>query len=332
LLFDANIAPLSLNEVADLVRAAEAVGFDGLWSNETRHDPFLPLAVAAAHSHHVSLGTAIAVGFARSPTTLAYTAWDLARASAGRFILGLGTQVQAHVERRFGMPWPSSPIGKLRELVAAVRAVWQAWQTGERLNFRRKHYQLTLMTPFFDPGPIDHPRIPIYLAGVNRGLAALAGEIADGFFVHPLHSVGYVGQVVRPAIGEAARRAGRRAEDVALMITAFTATDGSQEEEVRSHLAFYASTPSYRPVMAHHGWVDTALELSARARRGAWEAMPGLITREMLDTFAVLAPPERLGEALVRRYAGVADRLALYTPFQPDADERLWRMCREAVV
>lgn len=244
---DVNIAPDSLSGVGPLAEAAEALGFDCLWTSETQHDPFLPLGLIAGATQSIHFGTAVAIAFARSPTTTAYTAWDLAAASGGRFILGLGTQVRAHVERRFGLRWPKSPVGQLREFVAALRALWRAWQTGERLNQRGHYYKLTLMTPFFNPGPIDHPQIPIFLAAVNPGLIGLAGEIADGLHGHPLHSARYLRQVVRPALAAGCKRAGRDPDGIELSVTAFVATDEQMAAEVRSQISFYASTPSYRP-------------------------------------------------------------------------------------
>ena len=207
---DASLPPVSLKDVPAIAVAAERMGFDALWSTETTHDPFLPGALVAEHTQRLYFGTAVAIAFARSPATLAYTAWDLAQASSGRFILGLGTQVKAHVERRFGMPWPASVVGKLREQIAAIRAFWQTWQSGERLNFRGEYYKLTLMSPFFNPGPIPYPEVPIYLAGVNSGLARLAGECAAGFHAHPFHSPRYLREIVLPAIEQGAvKPAGR---------------------------------------------------------------------------------------------------------------------------
>ncbi len=197
---DVSLPPVPLKSVPEIAREAEAIGFDALWSSETMHDPFLPGALIAEHTRSLRFGTAIAVAFGRSPATLAYTSWDLAQSSSGRFMLGLGTQVKAHVEKRFGMPWPESVVGMLREQIQAVRAFWHTWQTGEPLNFRGSYYKLTLMTPFFNPGPIPNPNIPIYVAGVNTGLAQLAGEAADGFLVHPFHTTEYLTQVLMPAI------------------------------------------------------------------------------------------------------------------------------------
>jgi probable F420-dependent oxidoreductase len=323
--FDASIHPVSLKEVPELAQAGESQGLDALWTSETQHDPFLPLALAAEHTTSLRLGTAIAVGFARSPGAVAYTAWDLAQASGGRFILGLGTQVRAHIERRFGMPWPDSPVGKLREFIQAVRALWRTWQHGERLNMRGEYYKLTLMTPFFNPGPIEHPDIPVYIAGVNTGLCRLAGEIAEGFLVHPYHSVRYLREVVQPAIAQGAQSVGRKQEDVSLVVTAFVVTEPEEEAFARAQLAFYASTPSYRPVMELHGWGDVAQDLSVLVREQKWDEMAALISEEMLETFAVVASAGDLAPALRSRYEGLADRLMLYLPFTVGKQEEFWR-------
>ena len=325
---DAALAPVSLRDVPSLAVAAEAVGFDAIWTSETQHDPFLPLGLVAEHTTRLQFGTAIAIGFARSPTVLAHTAWDLAAASGGRFLLGLGTQVQAHIERRFGMPWPDSPAGALRELILSLRAIWNTWQTGERLNFRGEVYRLTLMTPFFSPAPMENPSIPIYLAGVNRALCRLAGEVADGLHAHPLHSAEYLRQVVRPALQDGADSAGRDAADVTLSVSVLTATGPAEEDFVRSQIAFYASTPSYRPVMTLHGWGDAADRLSALARRGAWAEMPAVIDGDMLRTFAVVAGEGNLAQALRDRYGGLVDRVPLYLPFRPGERDMFWRSLR----
>lgn len=323
--FDAALPPTTLNEVPQIAEAAEAFGFDGLWAAETQHDPFLPCALIAEHTSRLSFGTAIAVAFARSPANLAYVAWDLAAQSGGRFILGLGTQVKAHIERRFGMPWPESVTGKLREQLQAVRLFWDSWQHGTKLNFRGTHYKLTLMSPFFNPGPIEHPAIPIYIAGVNEGLARLAGELCNGFVVHPFHSPRYLQQVILPAVESGLARTGRRRSDVALSVTAFVATNPEEREYARSQLAFYASTPSYRPVMVLHGWGEVAEKLSAHAARGEWDAMPSLLTDEMLQVFCLTAAEGDLPAALKERYTGLADRLSIYSPFRPGQKDDFWR-------
>lgn len=322
---DTSLPPTSLAQVPAYARAAEELGFDTLWSSETQHDPFLPGALIAEHTQKLRFGTAVAISFARSPATLAYTAWDLAQASGGRFILGLGTQVKAHIERRFGMPWPDSVVGKLREQIAAIRAFWHTWQTGERLNFRGEYYRLSLMSPFFNPGPIEHPEIPIYIAGVNTGLARLAGETADGFHVHPFHSPRYLREVLLPAIAAGAEQAGREPQQVKIALTAFAATSPEEESFARAQIAFYASTPSYRPVFALHGWEEVAEQLSGLAARGEWGEMFGLVDEEMLGTFCVRAEAEALPAAIQARYWGLADHLALYMPFTPGEQDSFWR-------
>jgi probable F420-dependent oxidoreductase len=325
MLFDAVLPPASLSNLPEIARAAEVTGLRALWSAETQHDPFLPLAIAAEHTQRIHLGTAIAVAFARSPTVLAHTAWDLADASRGRFILGLGTQVRAHVERRFGMPWPESPAGKLRDMLQALRAVWRSWQEGEPLRHEGPYHRLTLMTPFFNPGPIEHPAIPVYIAGVNPALCRLAGEEANGFVAHPYHSAAYLRQVVRSEIDAGAARAGRAPADICLSVTVLAATDEAETEFARSQIAFYASTPSYRPVMEHHGWGEVADRLRALSRQMAWGEMPSLISDEMLSTFAVVATEATLAERLLERYTGLADRLSLYLPFMPGSRDRFWQ-------
>lgn len=323
--FDASLPTAALNEVPAIAKAAEQMGFDALWTSETQHDPFLPCALIAEHTSRLQFGTAIAVSFARSPATLAYTAWDLAAQSNGRFILGLGTQVKAHIERRFGMQWPESVVGKLREQILAIRAFWEAWQHGTKLNFRGEHYKLTLMSPFFNPGPIDHPQIPIYIAGVNEGLAKLAGEVCEGFHVHPFHSQRYLKEVILPAIEKGLDQEGRKREEIAVSATAFVATSPDEEAFARTQIAFYASTPSYRAVMALYGWMDIAERLSAHAARGEWEQMPALVTDDMLHEFCLVAKEEDLAAALKDRYAGLADRVALYATFVPGKQDARWR-------
>ena len=321
---DANLPAVALKDAAAIGQAAEDLGFAGIWSSETQHDPFLPLALIASETQQLELGTAVAIGFARSPAPSAYTAWDLAALSGGRFALGLGTQVRAHIERRFGMPWPDSPVAKLREMIAAVRAFWQTWQAGERLNFRGDYYKLTLMTPFFNPGPIDSPRIPIFLAGVNPGMIALCGEVGDGLHAHPLHSERYLREVIRPALQAGAERSGRDPEAIQLSVSAFMITDESEADFVRSQVAFYASTPAYRRVLALHGWEARAEQLSALARRQEWTEMASLVDDEMLETFALVAPAEQMSTAILERYDGLVDRVTPYLPFVPGERESFW--------
>jgi probable F420-dependent oxidoreductase len=325
MIIDASLPPTNLSNIPSIAKAAEAFGFSAVWSTETIHDPFLPGALIAEHTQHLNFGTAVAIAFARSPATLAYTAWDLAQASGGRFILGLGTQVKAHIERRFGMPWPESVVDKLREQIGSLRAFWKTWQTGEPLNFRGEYYKLSLMSPFFNPGPIKDPHIPIYIAGVNTGLGRLAGEVADGFLVHPFHTPRYLNEVMLPAIEQGLAKSGRLRENVKISVTAFVVTSPDEGEFVRQQIAFYASTPSYRSVMALHGWEAVAEQLSAMAARGKWGEMPGLIDDEMLGTFATVVDAPELMAGLSERYAGAADRLALYIPFVPGERDAFWK-------
>lgn len=322
---DTGYPPLKWDEVTGFASAVEALGFDGVWTSETQHDPFLPLALLAEHTERISLGTAVAIAFARNPATIAYTAWDLANLSKGRFILGLGTQVKPHIVRRFGMSWPESPVGYLREFIAAVRALWHCWQTGDKLNFRGEHFKLTLMTPFFNPGKIEYPDIPIYLAGVNPGMCRLAGEIAQGFHAHPLHSVDYLEQIVLPAIAEGASKGERDAQEIDLTVSTFVVTDQNEEFLARNQIAFYASTPTYRAVFQLHGWDGLAEELSQMARRGEWSEMTAKIGDDVLESFAVVAAPEDLGAALRERYGGLAQRVIPYTPYLPGMNDDFWR-------
>ncbi len=322
---DAGLPNMQLQNVPAIAEAAEQIGFDALWTSETQHDPFLPCALIAEHTQRLNFGTAIAVSFARSPATLAYTAWDLAAQSNGRFILGLGTQVKAHIERRFGMPWPESVVRTLREQIEAIRAFWEAWQSGTKLNFRGQHYRLTLMSPFFNPGPIANPRISIYIAGVNEGLAKLAGELCDGFVVHPFHSPRYLSEVILPAIEAGLEKEGRKREDICVSVTAFVATSTEEETFARSQIAFYASTPSYRSVMSLYGWGKVAEQLSAHAARGEWGEMPKLVTDEMMREFCLVTDEAHLAGELQKRYQGIADRLGLYAPFVPGAMDARWK-------
>ena len=323
--FDAALPPIGLKDIPAIAKAAEEIGFDALWTQETQHDPFLPCALIAEYTERLHFGTAIAVSFARSPANLAYTAWDLAAQSGGRFILGLGTQVKAHIERRFGQPWPESVTRKLREQIQVIRAFWDYWQNGTKLNYRGEYYKITLMSPFFNPGTIEHPNIPIYIAGVNTGLAKLAGELCDGFHVHPFHSVKYLGEVIVPAIKEGTKNTNRKGEDVSVSITAFVATTPEEISFARAQIAFYASTPSYRPVMELHGWSSVAEKLSAHAARAEWTEMPTLITDEILTEFCLITDEDKLSNELKRRYEGIADRLTVYTPFVPGERDEWWR-------
>ncbi len=328
--FDAVLQADTTRQIMVAASAAEGLGFDCLWASETNHDPFLQLALAAEYTSTIQLGTAIAVAFARSPMHTAYVAWDLARYSEGRFILGLGTQIQAHIERRFGMPW-GQPAARLREYILALRHIWDVWQNRGRLNFRGEFYKLTLMAPFFDPGPIAHPHIPIYIAGVNRLLCELAGELCDGFHVHPFHTSAYLRQCIRPWVQAGADKAGRSIDQVEFSTTVFAVVGDSQEEQtrnreaVRQQISFYASTPSYRPVLELHGWGEVSEQLGRLAVRQRWQEMPALVSDDMVDAFAVQGAWDKIGAAIAARYQGLLDRVTLYLPFVPGEGDASWR-------
>jgi probable F420-dependent oxidoreductase len=319
-----------LRSAGETARAAENLGFAGLWTSETKHDAFLPLAIAANETERIELGTAVAIAFSRSPMEVAQTAWDLQDLSGGRFILGLGTQVKAHVRRRFSMPW-DRPVARLREYILALRAIWGSFRSEGPLRFEGEFYNHTLMTPFFNPGPIENPEVPIYVAGVNTSLARLAGELCEGFHVHPFHSPEYVRRTVQPAISEGAQRGGRDTDEVELATTVFVVTGQSgaeieeQREEMRAQISFYASTPTYRTVLEAHGWEEVGERLGKLARDNRWEEMPDLISDEMLGAFAVEADPGEVRDALEERYEGLIDRLALYEPFVPGEQDEFWR-------
>jgi probable F420-dependent oxidoreductase len=309
---------------------AEDLGFDGLWTGENKHDAFLPLAVAAGATSRIEVGTAVAIAFPRSPMVTAQLAWDLQRRSAGRFLLGLGTQVKPHIERRFSMPW-SSPAARLRDYVGALRAIWQSFQSGDRLRYEGEFYRHTLLTPVFDPGPIEHPHVPVWVAGVNAPLARMAGGACDGFHIHPFHSPEYLRAVVLPAIRAGAEDAGRRPDAVATATSVFVITgmDGAERDRrrqaVRSRIAFYASTPSYRSVLDVHGWSGVGESLTEMSRAGAWDEMAGSVTDEMLDAFAIEADPQDVGAQLRKRYDGLVDRVALFDFLEPGQPDDFWR-------
>lgn len=327
---DIGLMTFDLAKVGEYSRRAEDMGFGAVWSAETRHDPFLPLAVAATTTRRVALGTAIAIAFARSPMILAHIAWDLQKASGGRFVLGLGSQVKAHNERRFSVPW-SAPAPRLREVVSALRAIWTAWQERKPLDFHGQSYRFDLMSPFFDPGPIEHPHVPVYLAGVNPQMCRVAGEIADGLHVHSFHSARYLGECVHPAVQEGLNRAGRSRADFTFRASTMVVLGDSLEERsrqaraVKQQIAFYASTRTYQPVLAAHGLEDLVPRLHAKSLAGDWEGMTELISDDTLDLFAVSGPFEEIGDRIRERYRGLYDRTQLYPSFQPSLDDPRWR-------
>jgi probable F420-dependent oxidoreductase len=311
--------PAGLPEgAAEAAREAAALGYDGFFTAETQHDPFFPITHAAVAEPDLEYGTAIAVAFPRSPTVMAMIAWDLARQTKGRFMLGLGTQVRAHVVRRFSSLWSGKPAPQLREYIEAMRAVWDCWQNGTPLRYEGEYYELSLMTPFFNPGPISHPDVPVYIAGVGPYLSALAGEMCDGFHVHPFHTIPYLDEVVLPNMETAASDAGRSLDDVEMVTTVFIMTGSTDEEiaqsmgPVRQQISFYASTPSYRSVLEASGW-DFGAELHAMSKRGEWDKMPDAVPDEALEGVGVIAPIDKLAGAIKAKYGDRVDRVGFYS-------------------
>lgn len=323
---DAFLQGTHIEDAGVLAAGVESAGFHGLWLTETQVDPFLPLAVAATRTERVRLGTGIAVAFSRSPMLLAMDAWAIQRASRGRLDLGLGTQVRAHIERRFAMPY-ERPAARIREYVAALRHIWGAFQHEHRLSFKGDFWTFSLMSPFFDPGPIEWPRISVYLAAVNARMFRVAGEVADGIVAHPFSTPAYLRDVGVPALARGLAKAGRGRGSFAVSCPVFTLVDESatfaeDERFAREQIAFYASTPTYRAVLEHHGWSAVGEELSVLARAGQFNDMAQLVTPEMFDAFVTRAPTyAALGTGLRERYDGVLDRVALYgdaTRIPPD--------------
>jgi len=312
--FDPTAGARSAQKAAN---TAAQIGYDGFFTAETGHNPFFPLVLAAAAEPQLTLGTAIAVAFPRSPMTIAQAAWDLADQSGGKFILGLGTQVKAHIVRRFSAEW-FSPGPRMRDYILALRAIWDTFQTGAPLKYEGEFYKFSLMSPFFNPGPIDQPAVPVAIAGVGPYMSKLAGELCQGFVVHPFHTVKYLDEVVLQHMAEGAAKAGRSLDDVERITTVLVVTGDTEAEieaakgPVKSQIAFYASTPDYAAVLETHGW-DIGDRLSQMSRRGQWGELGDLITDEMLAEVAVVAPLDELGQAIRNRYGERVQRVGYYS-------------------
>lgn len=316
---DANL-PKAIASTSRSATELESEGFDGLWIGETQHDAFLMALVAAQATERVTVGTAVAIAFARNPMTLAYSGWDLAGYSQGRFVLGLGSQVKPHIERRFSMPW-SHPAARMRELVLAVRAIWRSWSDESKLDFSGDFYTHTLMTPFFRPEAHGWGLPPVFLAGVGAQMTEVAGEVADGFFFHAFTTPQYLNEVTLPALLRGRAKAGHQSLDgFHIAGPAFTCT-GRDEKELeaavrgtKAQIAFYASTPAYRGVLEHHGWAPLQPELTRLSKEGRWAEMGEAIDDEVLAAFAVVGDPVSVGRGLRERWGGTASRITLYTP------------------
>jgi probable F420-dependent oxidoreductase len=308
----------NLSEIANRARQLESGGYDGAYTFEGPHDPFLPVLLAAEHTERLELSTAIAVAFARNPMTLAQTAYDLQSASEGRFILGLGSQIRPHIEKRFSMPW-SKPAPRMRELALAIRAIWACWHEGAPLRFDGDFYRHTLMTPFFNPGPNPYGPPRMWLAGVGPAMTEVAGEVADGFLVHPFSTERFLREVTLPALERGFDRAGRTRARFEIAFPLMIVTGDSDEEiaaaeaGVRRQLAFYGSTPAYRRVLDVHGWGELQPELNALSKRGEWVEMGERIDDDVLQTFAVVDAPAKVAARIVDRYGDLLDRVSFYT-------------------
>jgi probable F420-dependent oxidoreductase len=318
--------PMDINAVFDDARELERLGYDSLAIEECKEDPYIVAALAAQATTRLKLVTAVAIAFPRSPATTAITAWTLQRLSRGRFTLGLGTQVRAHIERRYGMAW--SPAGpRIRDYVHAVRAIWNCWQTGGELDFDSEHYKLSLMVPLFDPGPIEHPAIPIHLAAVNPIMSRIAGECADGMRPHPVCTAEYIEKIMLPAARTGAAKSGRDPEKFAVAIKPLIATARTEQElekrirDIRARVAFYCSTPGYRAAFEFHGLGDLARRMSVLSREQRWEEMPGMIDDEVLNLYATIGSFSDIGRKLHDRYAHVATNAEFSIPIAGEADK-----------
>jgi probable F420-dependent oxidoreductase len=316
-----------LAKVGAEARSAESQGYAGVWAAETSHDPFLPLLIGAGATSQLELGTGIAVAFARTPMTTACIANDLQHYSQGRLLLGLGSQIKAHIEKRFSMPW-SHPASRMREYILAMRAIWDCWRNGTKLDFHGDFYRHTLMTPFFDPGPNPYGPPRVFLAAVGELMTEVAGEVADGVLVHGFTTERYLREVTLPALQRGMARSGRQRADFQISYPGFIVTGHSEEQMakaargVRQQIAFYGSTPAYRGVLELDGWGDLQLELNALSKQGKWVEMGQLITDDILDAFAVVCAPEEVPKRLLGRFGDTVDRMNFYMPYPVDREEQ----------
>jgi probable F420-dependent oxidoreductase len=317
-----------LRHAGTSAKEAEAAGYSGVWTAETAHDPFLPLLLAAEHTSDIEIGTSIAVAFARNPMTLANTAWDLQAFSGGRFVLGLGSQIKPHITKRFSMEW-SHPAARMREMVMAIRAIWDCWENGTKLEFRGDFYTHTLMTPFFTPnasdlGDFGVPKI--FLAGVGELMTEVAGEVCDGFLCHGFTTEKYLREVTIPALERGRAKVGKTLDGFEIVGPSFVVTGNDAAEldaaaaGTRQQIAFYGSTPAYRNVLDIHGWGGLQDELNTLSKQGKWVEMGSLIDDEILNTFAVVGEPEQIAPELSRRYGDVVQRISFYAPYKSDPE------------
>ncbi len=307
-----------IGAIGEAARRLEEAGYAGAWTAETSHDPFLPHMVAAEHTERIELGTSIAVAFARNPMLLANLGHDLQRYSDGRFIMGLGTQIRPHITKRFSMEW-SRPAARMREMISAMRAIWATWNDGEKLAFRGDFYTHTLMTPFFDPGPNECGPPKVFIAAVGPLMSEVAGEVCDGLICHAFSTEQYLREVTIPAVERGLEKSGRTMDDFEIVGPGFVVTGATEEAMaraatgVRQQIAFYGSTPAYRPVLETHGWGDLQDDLNRMSKRGQWQEMGELIDDDVLEAFAVVGEPDAVASGFLDRYGDCVDRLSFYT-------------------
>ena len=327
--------PLDVAGIGAAAAQVEELGYDALVVEETKDDPYQILAMASVATTTLGLGTSVAMAFPRSPTVTALSSWTLQKASSGRTILGLGSQVRGHIRRRYGMEW-SAPGPWMRDYVGAVRAVWQCWQDHTPLNYESEHYRLSLMVPLFDPGPIEHPDIPIQVAAINPNMCAVAGEVADGIRLHPVCSPLFITDVMTPAVERGAARSGRDAADVDWCMKPLVATAPDEAtlsnvaRTVRDRVGFYLSTPAYQAAFDVHGWTDEAQRAASMSKEQRWDEIPVLVCDEMLHTIATVGTHDEIGGLLAERYGALIDRIEFSLPVNnPEDGERLTAILNE---
>ena len=326
MLIDAEIA-FDSGSFAQRASEVEADGYDAAWAAEVGHDPLLMLAGAAATTSRIELGTGIVVAFGRSPMITATMANDVQLLSRGRLLLGLGSQIKPHIEKRYSMPW-SHPAPRMREYILAMRAIWSCWNDAAPLNFRGEFYRHTLMTPFFNPGPNPYGAPKVLLAAVGELMTEVAGEVADGLLVHPFTTERYLREVTLPALDRGLSRAGRSRDAFQISLSGLVATGSGDADRavaldgVRAQIAFYGSTPAYRGVLELHGWGDLQGELNALSRTGDWSKMAHLIDDEVVDAFSVVGDVDAVATGVERRFGDIIDRFSLYVPYPLDDEVR----------
>jgi probable F420-dependent oxidoreductase len=317
-----------LGTAAEEVARLAAIGYDGIYTLEGRWDPFLPLVLASEHAPQLDIATGIAVAFPRNPMHLAHQAWDLQTFSKGRFLLGIGSQVKAHIEKRFGVEF-SHPAARMREYIQALKAIFACWQHGDKLAFEGKYYRHTLMTPMFNPGPNAYGPPPVLLGALGPLMTQVAGEVADGLIVHPFSNLPFLTGAALPAVERGLALSGRRREDFTLQINAMVITGETEEaravatESIRGLLGFYGSTPAYRPPMDAVGYGELQPELNRLSKEGRWQELGAHIDETFLDAFTTRGEPGEIADKLRDKYGAHADRLAIYAPYP--APDGMWK-------